>query len=135
MPFIAAGSPPPSTASAIFTVTQQAGIMAGTGITAINSLTGSAQTLGVGTSGTDFAVSSAGTAHTLNLPTASATNRGALSSADWSAFNNKQDGLTLTTTGTSGAATLVGSTLNIPQYSGGGGGVSKGFVIAMATSL
>ena len=28
--------------------------------------------------------------------------------------------LTLTTTGTSGPATLVGSTLNIPQYSGGG---------------
>jgi len=35
MPFIAAGSPPPSTASAIFTVTQQAGIMAGTGMTAL----------------------------------------------------------------------------------------------------
>lgn len=31
-----------------------------------------------------------------------------------------QDPITLTTTGTSGAATLVGSTLNIPQYSGGG---------------
>ena len=30
--------------------------------------------------------------------------------------------ITLTTTGTSGAATFVGSTLNIPQYSGGGGG-------------
>ena len=30
--------------------------------------------------------------------------------------------LTLTTTGTSGASTLVGSTLNIPEYSGGGGG-------------
>jgi hypothetical protein len=30
--------------------------------------------------------------------------------------------ITLTTTGTSGAATLVGNTLNIPQYSGGGGG-------------
>lgn len=29
--------------------------------------------------------------------------------------------LTLTTTGTSGAATLVGTVLNIPQYSGGGG--------------
>lgn len=29
--------------------------------------------------------------------------------------------LTLTTTGTSGPATLVGSTLNIPQYTGGGG--------------
>lgn len=33
---------------------------------------------------------------------------------------NKQDTLTLTTTGTSGAATLIGSTLNIPQYPGGG---------------
>ena len=32
-----------------------------------------------------------------------------------------QPSLTLTTTGSSGAATLVGSTLNIPQYSGGGG--------------
>jgi hypothetical protein len=33
----------------------------------------------------------------------------------------KQATLTLTTTGSSGAATLVGATLNIPQYSGGGG--------------
>jgi len=31
----------------------------------------------------------------------------------WTMF---QDGITLTTTGTSGAATLVGTTLNIPQY-------------------
>jgi hypothetical protein len=39
------------------------------------------------------------------------------------ALSAKQDTLTLTTTGTSGAATLVGRTLNIPQYGGGGGGV------------
>ena len=32
---------------------------------------------------------------------------------------------TLTTTGTSGAATYAGGTLNIPQYSGGGGGVTS----------
>jgi hypothetical protein len=35
---------------------------------------------------------------------------------------SKQDALTLTTTGSSGAATLIGATLNIPQYSGGGSG-------------
>jgi hypothetical protein len=63
--------------------------MAGTGITAINSLTGAVQTLSTGTTGTDFAISSTGTTHTFNLPTASAANRGALSSTDWSTFNDK----------------------------------------------
>ena len=38
------------------------------------------------------------------------------------ALDAKQGSLTLTTTGSSGAATLVGDTLNIPQYSGGAGG-------------
>jgi len=35
-------------------------------------------------------------------------------------INEKQNAITLTTTGTSGAATLVGSTLNIPNYADGG---------------
>ena len=135
--------------------------------------------LTLGTSGTDLSstVANGSTAPviTLNIPTASAANRGVLSSANWTTFNNKQDTitgaattittsnltasrvlvsdasgkvaanavttttlgyldatssiqtqlnakqgtLTLTTTGTSGASTLVGNTLNIPQYSGG----------------
>jgi hypothetical protein len=87
--FYAAGSPPPSTASTLCIVTQQSGIMAGTGITAMNGLTGAVQTIATGTTGTNFNVVSSGTAHTFNLPTASATNRGALSSADWTTFNNK----------------------------------------------
>jgi hypothetical protein len=37
-------------------------------------------------------------------------------------LNAKQQTLTLTTTGTSGAATLSGGALNIPQYAGGSGG-------------
>jgi len=43
-------------------------------------------------------------------------------------FAAKQNTLTLTTTGTSGAATLIGSTLNIPTPSGGGGGGSVPYV-------
>jgi len=54
--------------------------------------------------------------------------------AGWLGFTPQQQ-LTLTTTGTSGAATLVGSTLNIPQYTGGGGGVSTNDAIAYAIAL
>lgn len=60
-----------------------------TGIGALNGLTTATQTFALGTSGTDFGISSAGSTHTFNLPTASATNRGALLSADWSNFNGK----------------------------------------------
>jgi hypothetical protein len=42
-----------------------------------------------------------------------------------SRFATKQNNITLTTTGTSGASTLVGSTLNIPQYTGGSGTVTS----------
>ena len=93
MHFYPAGSPPPSAASAIFTVTQQAGIIAGTGMTALNGLSADVQTISTGTTGTDFNVVSSGSNHEFNIPTASATNRGALSTADWTAFNNKQDAL------------------------------------------
>ena len=44
-----------------------------------------------------------------------------VTSAIQTQLNAKQGSLTLTTTGTSGASTLIGNTLNIPQYSGGGG--------------
>jgi hypothetical protein len=44
---------------------------------------------------------------------------GYLAATDFTTFAAKQNAITLTTTGTSGAATLVGATLNIPQYTGG----------------
>ena len=82
-----------------------------TGITSLNGLTALTQTFAVGTSGTDFGISSATSTHTFNLPTASAANRGALSSADWTTFNNKQNALTNPITGT-------GTTNYLPKFTG-----------------
>jgi len=93
-----------------------------------------------GTSGNPLSISNNTTTPTIELLSATTARNGYLTSTDWTTFNNKfafsdttylnlssrfsnkQNNITLTTTGTSGAATLVGATLNIPQYSGGGGG-------------
>jgi len=84
-----------------------------TGLTALNGLTTQVQSFATGTSGTDFGISSATSTHTFNLPTASATNRGALSTTDWSTFNGKQNALTNPITGT--------GTINyLPKFSGTG---------------
>ncbi|MEO7141779.1 MAG: hypothetical protein ABIY51_16010, partial [Ferruginibacter sp.] len=71
-------------------------LYSGNAITSINGLTGTIQTFTTGTTGTDFTISSSGSAHTFNIPTASAANRGALSAADWSIFNGKQTALGFT---------------------------------------
>ena len=67
-----------------------------TGLTALNGLQTQVQNLAVGTSGTDFNIQSGGSIHTFNLPDASGSNRGALSSANWTTFNGKQDALGFT---------------------------------------
>jgi hypothetical protein len=67
--------------------------------------------LTLGTTGTDLSSSVAnGTTTpviTLNVPTASASNRGALSAADWTTFNNKQNALTNPVTGTGTAGQVA----------------------------
>lgn len=96
--------------------------------------------LTLGTTGTDLSSTVANSTTTpvitLNVPTASAVNRGALSSTDWSTFNAKQNAITLTTTGNSGASTFVGATLNIPTYtlSGLGGVPSTRTINGLALS-
>ena len=70
------------------------------GLSSLNGLTANTQTFATGTAGTDFDINSSGSVHTFNLPTASASNRGALSSADWSTFNGKQNAVGFTDVGT-----------------------------------
>ena len=91
--------------------------------------------LTLGTTGTDLsstvATSTTTPVITLNVPTASAANRGALSSADWTTFNNKTsntgtvtsiatsgaiEGGTITTTGTISHSTVDGY-LHVPATS------------------
>jgi hypothetical protein len=134
MEFYPAGSPPPSTASAIFTVTQQAGIIAGTGMTALNGLSSDVQTISTGTTGTDFNVVSSGTDHQFNIPTASATTRGALSTTDWSTFNAKQAALVSgTNIKTIASNSLVGSG-DIPLRTINGSGLVGSGNIVIASS-
>jgi hypothetical protein len=65
-------------------------------------------TFAAGTSGADFGVAGAANTLTYNLPTASATNRGALSSTDWTTFKGKQATISVTA-----PITLAGASVGI----------------------
>ena len=102
----------------------------GGGITSLNALTASSQTFATGTSGTDFNINSATSTHTFNIPTASATNRGLLSTTDWTTFNSKLSNITgLITAGTN--VSLSGSGTSGSPYvinSSGGGSTGESIV-------
>jgi len=85
-------------------------ILIGNAITSLNGLTSSVQSFSIGTTGTNISINSTGSTHTFNIPTASASNRGALSSADWTTFNNKISSVSATT---SSAVTTTGTSVNI----------------------
>jgi hypothetical protein len=80
------------------------------------------------------------TTGTITITKSDATHDGYLSSTDWGTFNGKQSAITLTTTGSSGAATFVTNTLNVPNYTLAGlGGQPQlngtGFVKASGTTI
>jgi len=58
-------------------------IIAGGVISSLNGLTTATQLFAVGSTGSQFAISSSGSTHTFNLPNSSSTGTGQLSAADW----------------------------------------------------
>jgi hypothetical protein len=123
--------------------------------------------LTLGTTGTDLsstvATSTTTPVITLNVPTASAANRGALSAADWTTFNNKGSGtvtsvsftggiISVATATTTPALTVAGTSGGIPYFSsastwatsaaltanaivlGGGAGASPSVLASLGTT-
>jgi hypothetical protein len=86
-----------------------------TGLNALNGLTKQVQYFATGSSGTDFNISSISDTHRFNIPTASGTNRGLLSSSNWTnftaAYNDKINSAAVTGTTT--------KTLTLTQQDGG----------------
>ena len=96
--------------------TKLSGITAGAEVNAVDSVFG--RTGAVSAQSGDYTKSDVGLGNVDNTSDANKP----ISTATQTALDAKQGDITLTTTGTSGAATLVGDTLNIPNYASGGGG-------------
>jgi len=75
------------------------------------------------------------TTGSVGISQADSTTNGFLSAANFNVFAGKQDPITLTTTGTTGAATFSGTTLNIPIYAGGGGGSVSSVGLSMPAAF
>src|SRR5580765_6034101 len=102
-----------------------------TGITSLNGLIGTTQTFATGTSGTDFNISSSGTTHTFNIPSASTANRGLVTIAAQSFLGAKTftlgtitsaaSPIASTATWNSGATTFDGWTEDVTDTSSAAG--------------
>lgn len=98
--------------------TKLSGISTGAEVNAVDSVFG--RTGAVTAQSGDYTKSDVGLANVDNTSDADKP----ISTATQTALDAKQGDITLTTTGTTGAATFIGDTLNIPQYSAGGGGIA-----------
>jgi hypothetical protein len=122
----------PDIPSMILTVTPVSSILPGsglaiTGLASLNLLTANAQTLVTGTSGVDFNINSTGSVHTFNIPDASTTARGLLTTGAQTLLGIKTFGsgvaITATTasTSTTTGALIVSGGVGIGQSASVGG--------------
>jgi hypothetical protein len=88
-------------------------------------LKGNGTAVSAATAGTDYQTAQSVT----GIVKSSGTTRSAAT-----AGTDYQEPITLTTTGSSGAATFIANTLNIPQYSGGGGSTALSSVTEVYTA-
>lgn len=81
------------------------------GITSLNTLTAATQTFATGTSGTDFNISSTTSTHTFNLPSASTSNRGLITTISQTFGGQKtfNDGVIVTNSNEAGRVILSGN--------------------------
>ena len=84
-------------------------VSGGNGITSLNELTSASQTFAAGSSGTDFSISSSSSTHTFNLPDASASARGLVSTGAQTFAGQKTFSSTISgsVSGNSGTATKL----------------------------
>ena len=94
-------------------------VTGGGGITSINGLTDVSQSLVVGTSGTNFNISSSGSTHTFNLPDASASNRGAVTTGSQTFGGAKTFNSSVTFAAGSGSEIILNAGGNVNGYTNG----------------
>lgn len=93
------------------------------GITTLNTLTAATQTFATGTTGTDFNISSATSTHTFNIPSASTSNRGLVTTTSQTYGGQKTFNNGLISTSSSGPRVTINGNISVgtgPATSGDG---------------